>query len=217
VIGTQFFFFKDYMFGLGVVETRRPEVWGLDSNDRYFYLLLAVGVLAVVAVMMIERSRLGRLLRGMADAPVALSTLGLSVNVSRVLVFCIAGFMAGISGGLYASMFGGVSRTDFIYVNSLVVLAVMAISGRSTVQVAVVAPVLLYVLPNYVTGEHVSTILQMCFGLAAIAAAIGSQGAYERWAASTAARFRDRLTGPASVRLADYRGRHGRQPASVPR
>jgi len=204
-IGTQFFFYKDYMFGTGVLETHRPSLWGLDGNSHYFYALLAVAVVAVAAVIVIERSRLGRLLRGMADAPVALSTLGLSVNVSRVIVFCIAGFMAGISGGLYASMFGGVSKSDFIYVQSLVVLAVMAISGRSTVQVAVVAPILLYVVPNYITGEHVGTILQLLFGLAAILAAIGSQGAYQRWAASMAARFADRRTGPASVRLEEYR------------
>jgi hypothetical protein len=44
----------------------------------------------------------------------------------------------------------------------------------------------------------------MFFGLAAIAAAISSQGAFDRWCAATAARFSSRRVGPASVRIEDY-------------
>jgi ABC-type branched-subunit amino acid transport system permease subunit len=151
----------------------------------------------------------------MADAPVALSTLGLAVNISRTIVFCIAGFLAGISGALYASMFGSVSAESFFFVQSLIVLAVLAISGRRTFVAAMVAPVLLYVVPNYITDENFFQCLQMFFGLAAIAAAIGSQGAFDRLYASTAARFSSRRVGPASVRVEDYQQKVGRPaPAS---
>jgi ABC-type branched-subunit amino acid transport system permease subunit len=140
----------------------------------------------------------------MADAPVALSTLGLAVNVSRTIVFCIAGFLAGISGALYASMFGSVSAESFFFIQSLIVLAVLAISGRRTFVAAIVAPILLYVVPNYITNEDFYQCLQMFFGLAAIAAAIGSQGAFDRFYAANAARFSSRRVGPASVRVEDY-------------
>ncbi|MGQ0630951.1 MAG: branched-chain amino acid ABC transporter permease [Sporichthyaceae bacterium] len=204
IVLNQFFYTKDYMFGFGSVDTPRPGVWGMDDDERYYYLLLAIAVVAIALVLWIERSRLGRLLRGMADAPVALSTLGLAVNVSRTLVFCVSGFLAGISGALFASMFGSVSAESYFFIQSLIVLAVLAISGRRTVMVAIVAPILLFVVPNYITNPDFFTVLQMFFGLAAILVAVGSQGAFDRWYGSTAARFTHRRSGPASVRVEDY-------------
>lgn len=212
----QFGYSKSYMFGFGTIDTGRPEFWGLDQDSRYYYALLLIAVLAVGTVVIIERSRLGRLLRGMADAPVALSTLGLAVNVSRVIVFCIAGFMAGVSGALYGSLFGAVSAESYFFLQSLIVLAVLAISGRRAITAAVVAPLLLFVVPNYITDPDFFQVLQMFFGLAAIAAAIGSQGAYERWTATMAARFAPRRVGPASVRVEEYR-RPAPQPVSASR
>jgi ABC-type branched-subunit amino acid transport system permease subunit len=215
IVLNQFFYAKTYMFGFGSVETDRPNFWSMDTNEGHFYyLLLAIAVASVGIVLWIERSRLGRLLRGMADAPVALSTLGLAVNISRTLVFCIAGFLAGISGALYASMFGSVSAESYFFVQSLIVLAVLAISGRRTVVAAVVAPILLYVVPNYITNPDFFECLQMFFGLAAIAAAIGSQGAFDRAYAAMAARYSSRRVGPASVRVEDYLQKVGR-PAPV--
>jgi hypothetical protein len=101
-------------------------------------------------------------------------------------------------------MFGSVSAESYFFVQSLIVLAVLAISGRRTFVCAMVAPVLLYVVPNYITNPNFFECLQMFFGLAAIAAAIGSQGAFERWFATTAARYTSRRVGPASVRVEDY-------------
>jgi ABC-type branched-subunit amino acid transport system permease subunit len=216
IVLNQFFYAKDYMFGFGSVDTERPAFWDMDTSEsHYYYLLLAIAVAAVGIVLWIERSRLGRLLRGMADAPVALSTLGLAVNISRTIVFCIAGFLAGISGALYASMFGAVSAESYFFVQSLIVLAVLAISGRRTFVAAMVAPVLLYVVPNYITNEDFFQCLQMFFGLAAIFAAIGSQGAFDRLYASTAARFSSRRVGPASVRVEDYLEKKVGSPAAA--
>jgi ABC-type branched-subunit amino acid transport system permease subunit len=218
IVLNQFFYAKDYMFGFGSVDTDRPNFWSMDTSEsHYYYLLLAIAAASVALVLWIERSRLGRLLRGMADAPVALSTLGLAVNISRTLVFCIAGFLAGISGALYASMFGTVSAESFFFVQSLIVLAVLAISGRRTFVAAIVAPVLLYVVPNYITNENFFQCLQMFFGLAAIAAAIGSQGAFDRAYASAAARYSSRRVGPASVRVEDYLQKAGRPAPSSDR
>ena len=46
-------------------------------------------------LIVLDRSRLGRLLRGMSDSPLALVTNGVTVNVTRVLVFCLSAFLAG--------------------------------------------------------------------------------------------------------------------------
>ena len=137
---------------------------------RYYYLLLAVAVVGIAAVIAIERTRLGRLLRGLADSPTALQTLGASADVTRVLVFCISAFLAGISGALFAGQFGSVSGTSFNFVASLVLLAVLAIAGRSTVQASIIGPIGMLVLPAY--GSSAGAGFEAAFGAGAILAAV---------------------------------------------
>lgn len=179
VLLAQYAYNKEWMFGFGQIQTARPS--GFDSDTRMYYLLLAIAVGAVAIVLLVERSRLGRLLRGLADSPVALSTLGTNVNVSRVLVFCLSTFLAGISGAAFASLFGSVNQDSFNYVQSLVVLAVMAISGRRTVTIAVVAPILLIVVPGYISDADAALWLQVGFGFAAVVAAAVSQGSFHKF------------------------------------
>ena len=54
-----------------------------QGDIAYYYLMLAFAVVASLLVVWLVRSRLGRLLRGMADSPVALATHGTSVMVTR--------------------------------------------------------------------------------------------------------------------------------------
>jgi ABC-type branched-subunit amino acid transport system permease subunit len=208
---------KPFMFGFGQLATRRPSGW--TSDTRFYYLLLGIALLAFGLVAVIERSRLGRLLRGLADAPIALTTLGTNVNVSRVLVFCVSTFLAGISGATFASEFSAVNQASFIYVQSLVVLAVMAISGRRTVTVAIVAPILLYVLPGYIGNPKLTLILQVGFGLAAIFAAAVSQGALDRFFRTQSTAHEERLLDPVFSRPRPWQGRataaRGRRSRSV--
>ena len=180
----QFFYVKDYMFGSSNLKTGRPHVLGLDGDRGYYYLLLVFAVVGVAAIVVLERSRLGRLLRGLGDSPTALATLGASANVARVLVFCISAFMAGISGALFAGQFGSVSGTSFNFVYSLVVLAVLAMSGHSTVTSSVFGPIAMVVIPAYATS--LSDEMQIVFGAGAILAAVAATAKvhlpFDRWA-----------------------------------
>ncbi len=199
IVLSQFAYSKSYMFGGGQLLTRRPG--GFEQDQDYYYLLLAIAIAGVLAVLAVERSRLGRLLRAMSDSPLALTTLGTSVNISRVIVFAISGFLAGISGGLYASLFGGVTQDTFNYVQSLLALAVLAIAGSRTITAAFVAPALLYVVPLYFTQENATAWLQLGFGLGAIFAAAASQGGVDTWLGRGAQRNAARAQGPAGRRM----------------
>ncbi len=202
ILLAQFFYTKDYMFGQSVsIETPRPTFWNLDSDKGYFYLLLAVGIASALLVIAIERSRLGRLLRGMSDSPTALTMLGTSTNVARVLVFCISAFLAGVSGALIAGVFQSVNREPFNYFFSLVVLAVLMIMGRRTVPAAILATIALNVPPAYIDNANTSSVLQLAFGATAIAVALGSGGRFSTLVASFAARFEHRQSGPAGARM----------------
>jgi ABC-type branched-subunit amino acid transport system permease subunit len=210
----QFAYTKSFMFGVGSITTRRPT--GLESDDTYYYLLLGIAVAAIALVVLIENSRLGRLLRGLGDSPTGLVTLGLNVNMSRVIVFCISGFLAGVSGATFASLFGSVSQESFGYFQSLLLLAVLAISGRRLVTSAIVGSILLFVIPNYINDTEGNYLLQFGFGLFAIVAAAASQGGLGAHIARLNLTSQDRRVGPTSDRVAVLQGKARRaQPVRV--
>ncbi|MEY2591239.1 MAG: hypothetical protein QOJ67_3223 [Acidimicrobiaceae bacterium] len=170
ILLAQFFYLKSFMFGVSEVVTARPS--GFESDRAYYYLCIGIAVLMIVAVIGLERSRLGRLLRALADSPRALTTLGASETICRVLVFCVSAFLAGISGALFAGQVTVVTLGAFPFVQSLILLAVVVIAGRRTVTAAIVGPILLYVVPGYITNDTITSLLPALYGLGAIAVAV---------------------------------------------
>ena len=216
VVLEQLFFRTSYLFGdFGVRTATRPGVLGLGTDEGFFYLCAALAAASIVAGVVVARSRLGRLLRGMADSPVALSTHGTNVNVTRVIVFCLASFIAGLAGALLITLTGtaSASGTTFGFFQSLFLLVVLAICGRSLVVAPVLAAVLLAVLPSYSTNPDFGSLQQIAFGAVAIGVAgfgpviaqlvrrAASTSMWRRSASPVADRRRvlGRLRAPASV------------------
>jgi ABC-type branched-subunit amino acid transport system permease subunit len=168
------------MFGtFGTRSAPRPKLGGLDltSNFRYYHVCLAVMLAVAVASVVINRSRLGRLLRGMADSPVALTTLGTAVNVSRVLVFCLSAFMAGIAGGLFAAQAGHIGYIGFGAFTSIIWLAVLALAGRGEFSAAFIGAFVISVVPTYLDSPTYTKLQPVLFGAFALLAALGEGGA----------------------------------------
>jgi branched-subunit amino acid ABC-type transport system permease component len=168
--------------GSAGVNAARPRIFGLstESDQRYYYVVLSVVALLGLTVIGVERSRLGRLLRALGDSPVALSTSGTSINVTRVIVFCIASFLAGVSGALSVPVFGSANGGDFPAFLSLVLLAVLsvatAVGGAGLFVPAVLAAGSFIVTPVYFGSEKLTQALPGIFGVAAIVVAVTSQG-----------------------------------------
>ncbi|HVU72342.1 MAG TPA: ABC transporter permease [Mycobacteriales bacterium] len=177
VLLDKFFYTQSFMFGVtGGLHAPRPHVLGLQTDKGYWYVMLAIVVACAGVVTLIERSRLGRLLRGLGDAPTALTTAGLDINVTKVIVFCVAALLAGLGGALSASLNEQIDGSSFPYLYSLILLAVMAIAGRATVPTAIVGALAYQVLPGYIGNATFSQWLQVAFGVGAIVAALLSSG-----------------------------------------
>jgi branched-subunit amino acid ABC-type transport system permease component len=197
-------FSSGFMFGpLGTRVTPRPDILGLASDRRFFYLVAVAAAVTGLLALALCRSRLGRLLRAMADSPLALSTFGLSVNVTRVLVFCVSAAVAGTGGALAAAAAGSANAVAFGPTQSLLWLAALAVGGRGLVKPPVIAGVGLAVAPSYfptLFGEWGAAI----FGAAALAVALDLGGRLRldlrlhRWADASSWR---RANSPVSARL----------------
>ncbi|HYH49384.1 MAG TPA: ABC transporter permease [Acidimicrobiia bacterium] len=156
------------MFGArGARLAPRPDF--AVSDRGFYYVVLAVVALAVAISHAVRRTRLGRLLSGLADSPRALASLGVNTWLLRLLVFALSAALAGVAGALFGTLAGSVNGVGFNAVQSLLWLSVLAIAGPWPVASAFVAAALVAVLPGYL-GRDVAEWQPVAFGVAAMAA-----------------------------------------------
>jgi ABC-type branched-subunit amino acid transport system ATPase component/branched-subunit amino acid ABC-type transport system permease component len=173
------FYSQDYMFGFTGLGVDVPRPSGFTGDKSYYYLVLGAAVVSVLFVVALGRSRLGRLLRGMADSPTALTTSGTSVNVTRTLVFCLSAFMAAVGGALIGAGQETISNISYPPLLSLTYLVLVVICLGREPWYAVMAAALLVLVPSYLTGDNTAYWLQLGFGLSAVAYAVLPGRAFE--------------------------------------
>jgi branched-subunit amino acid ABC-type transport system permease component len=151
----------------------RPTLGFIDgtTDKGLYYIILAITVASCALLVAVNRGRIGRLLRGMSETPTMLSTFGLSVNITRVIVFCISAFFAGIAGGLMITQTSGASAVTFIPLQSLLWLAVLAFCGTRLIGSSALAAAVFAILPAYLTG-FTNEQQTLIFGVTAIVASI---------------------------------------------
>ncbi|MFC5747898.1 ABC transporter permease subunit [Actinomadura rugatobispora] len=162
-------------------EMPRPSF--AEDDRAFYYFVLALVVVIAAAAVAVERARLGRMLRGMAEAPVAVSTAGLSTNVTKLLVFCLSAFVAGISGILYGATLHSAGTTDVHYTSfhSIILLAMLALAPFGGPWYAIFVG-MTAILPGYFPGADTGYWLNAAFGLFAVQVAMagGTPPAPER-------------------------------------
>src|SRR5207237_10001706 len=100
-----------------------------DSNNYFYFVVLAVVAVSCVMLLAMRRAQLGRFFRAMADSPTALTTMGLGINVTRLIAFVVSAFFAGIAGALYIVLVGTTTPVSFPATSSLLYLAVLTVAG----------------------------------------------------------------------------------------
>ena len=173
ILVTRLVFPQNWMFFTFAGGRKVPSPFGTTSPTARYYVVLAVLVVAAVAIALISRSRLGRLLRGMSGSQTAVSTMGLSTNITKIMVFCISAFIAGIAGVMYGMALTNVDGSTAVFqpFNSLVLIAILALAPFREPWYAVMAGVTA-VIPAYFSGDKTPNVLNALFGLFAIMIAL---------------------------------------------
>jgi ABC-type branched-subunit amino acid transport system ATPase component/branched-subunit amino acid ABC-type transport system permease component len=190
------FYNSDLMFGPSTagLPMPRPQALGLDTDLGYYYLVLTVVAVCTLFLVLLQRMRLGRLLRGLGESQVALETSGASVRLTKLIVFCLSSGMAAVAGALYGSTFTNVGGLSFQSFSSLTLVVLLLLMPGAEPWYAVIGAFSLVVLPTFLPGgETANDILTLTFGLAIVASSL-QQGRHPRlpaWVIS----FLDRVGG----------------------
>lgn len=124
----------------------RPAVATSDTA-YYRYCVVVAGLMFLVAVWHV-RGKAGRAWAAIRQSQATAVAAGVNTVVYKLWAFTLAAFMAGVAGGLLAASAGGVNINQFPVDNSITLLAVVLMGGVYNLFGAVIAALLLRLLPR---------------------------------------------------------------------
>jgi len=137
--------------------------WNFGPQVQIYYLIAAWCLISMIAVYALTRTPFGRMCNAVRENPERIEFIGCSRTMVRFIAFCLAGFFAGIAGGLAAVNFEIVNASYLGLQQSGIVLFAAYIGGIGHF----IGPVLGAILVTYlqIMLSDVTVIWQLYFGL----------------------------------------------------
>ena len=131
------------------IEVPRPSLFGIQISSQrgMYFFLLAFVVLAIVGVMNLMRTRVGRAFVAIRDQDIAAEIIGINIFRYKLLAFAISSFYAGVTGVLYTYYLGIANYEQYQITTSIDYLAMIIIGGLGSVQGAVFGAIFVTLLP----------------------------------------------------------------------
>lgn len=130
------------VFGLtgganGIFGIARPEIFGIKIRKaiQFYYLIWIMVGLTVLLFHWLSESRFGRALNCIKEDDTAAEGCGMDVAHLKLMAFVIGAFWAGMAGNLFAAKMTIMSPSSFTFWESVVVFAVVILSGGSQIGV----------------------------------------------------------------------------------
>lgn len=114
---------------------------GLKNIPPTANLWWNVGVMALVAafILRLMRTSYGRALKAIRDDEVAAESMGVSLFKHKMLSFTLSAFIAGLGGGLLASVVSAINPLQFRFVLAYELLLIVVLGGMGSVSGSIVA------------------------------------------------------------------------------
>ena len=148
----------------------------LRSYTAQFYLCLAVLTAGGAGAFLLRRGPVGRRLNMVRDSPAAASTLGANLTLTKLAVFAGCGAVAAVGGALLAVTQQTIDPSNFSFNDSLELLLLVVIGGRSLVSGALVAGALQLVNLLPMVPASVDRYMPLAVAVTVIAIANGADG-----------------------------------------
>lgn len=140
-------------------------LWHQDYR-MFYYLTLGVLVLVIVALVWIERSRLGRAWAAVREDEIAASSLGVNTARVKLLAFAVGAALAGLAGCLYATRLTTTAGPDaYDFNRSVIVLCCVLLGGLGSIRGVLLGVFLLLGFDN-VIAPMLDGLMQRHFGAA---------------------------------------------------
>ena len=145
----------------GLIDIPSPRFFGIDMGTtvnfgfmsmtyqaNFYYLCLALLIIATVVLYRFSNSLFGLALNAMREDQLAAQCYGLNLTNYKLLAFAIGAFFGGIAGGVYAAMINFIAPENFGYSLSIIVISMIILGGLDSIPGALVGAFFLTVFPE---------------------------------------------------------------------
>ncbi|MFO0752792.1 MAG: hypothetical protein U0411_05655 [Thermodesulfovibrionales bacterium] len=151
----------------GIPGIAPPSLAGfsLGALRPYYYLVLVFVVLAMVSVVRVKDSRIGRAWSAIRENEIAAASLGIDTTRYKLLAFAAGTFWAGVAGVLFAAKMRFVSPESFTFTESVLILSMVILGGLGNPYGAAAGAFLLVILPEVLRELQLYRMLILGIGL----------------------------------------------------
>jgi branched-chain amino acid transport system permease protein len=131
--------------GLGV-----PQIGPLMilSSTHFYYLIWGLIALAIIALIRLQRSRIGRAWNYIREDEIAAELNGIDVRSYKLLAFVLGAAIAGITGNVYASKMMIISPDSFLFMESALLFCIVLLGGLGSVPGTLFGAAVIVVFPE---------------------------------------------------------------------
>jgi len=105
----------------------------VDQAEKYWYLVLAFLIGMTFLAKNITRTKVGRAFVAIRDNDVAAAAMGINTFAYKLIAFALAGFFAGIAGGLWVGYISYATWEHFTIMDSIWYLGIILIGGAGSI------------------------------------------------------------------------------------
>lgn len=121
----------------------------LLKEIQFYFLVVILLVLTIIAVNRIVASRYGRAFEALRDSPIASDCMGVSVYKHKVMAFVVSAALAGLAGSLFAYSGGQyIAPNDFNFEKTIQFLLAVTMGGRKSRLGPILGAIIVVSLPN---------------------------------------------------------------------
>ncbi|WP_312521474.1 branched-chain amino acid ABC transporter permease [Anaerospora sp.] len=120
----------------------------ISSNQAYYYLILALVLVTIIAIRRLIDSRTGRALIAIREDELAAKSMGIDVTAYKMLAFAVGAFFAGLAGSFYAHYTSFIDPHTFSFTESIAILAMAVLGGLGSINGSILGAVILTVIPE---------------------------------------------------------------------
>jgi len=153
--------FREYQtrnFGFSGITYESPSLFGfeLNSDDRWYLVLLVAAALTLLVCRNLLSARSGRSLVAVRDHDVAAGSLGVPVGTQRIKSFAITSFITSACGALYVYYLGSTSSDAYTLEFVIAYFAIIIIGGMGSLLGPVLGAIIWTLLPQVLSTAATS-------------------------------------------------------------
>ena len=120
----------------------------IDEDWKFYYLVLAILVLVMLAALNILRSPTGRAFVAIRDSEIAAQSMGVNLAWYKTVAFALSSGVTGLAGALYAHKINYLSPDGFDILMSIQFLLMVVVGGLGSLHGAVFGAIFVGALPQ---------------------------------------------------------------------